>query len=154
MPTAAPIRCRAHVGNALGAWLGGLAISAGLGYTAPLYVGAAIVTLGLEAETFADQGTERRVVAAVSRIAPIATLRAYPETGHPAAASETSGSRLTCGSRSAITNSVRPIPKPPSASATDPAGVPRDPPSWWMFTRTSWVSAVAPDKVPPPPGAC
>ncbi|RKN45991.1 MFS transporter [Streptomyces hoynatensis] len=36
-----------NVGNALGAWLGGLAIGAGLGYTAPLYVGAALVTLGL-----------------------------------------------------------------------------------------------------------
>ncbi|MFC4470054.1 MFS transporter [Streptomyces xiangluensis] len=31
-----------NVGNALGAWLGGLAISAGFGYTAPLYVGAGI----------------------------------------------------------------------------------------------------------------
>ncbi|WP_425842000.1 MFS transporter [Streptomyces fractus] len=36
-----------NVGNALGAWLGGLAIGAGLGYTAPLYVGAAIAALGL-----------------------------------------------------------------------------------------------------------
>jgi DHA1 family inner membrane transport protein len=32
-----------NIGNALGAWLGGLAITAGLGYTAPLYVGAGIV---------------------------------------------------------------------------------------------------------------
>ncbi|MGR6968351.1 MFS transporter [Streptomyces cynarae] len=32
-----------NIGNALGAWAGGLAITAGLGYTAPLYVGAAIV---------------------------------------------------------------------------------------------------------------
>ncbi|TDC78490.1 MFS transporter [Streptomyces hainanensis] len=31
-----------NVGNALGAWLGGLAISAGLGYAAPLHVGAGI----------------------------------------------------------------------------------------------------------------
>ncbi|UUU20169.1 MFS transporter [Streptomyces sp. DSM 40750] len=31
-----------NIGNALGAWLGGLAITAGLGYTAPLYVGAGI----------------------------------------------------------------------------------------------------------------
>ncbi|MYW70499.1 MFS transporter [Streptomyces sp. SID8379] len=31
-----------NVGNALGAWLGGLAISAGYGYRAPLYVGAGI----------------------------------------------------------------------------------------------------------------
>ncbi|MDQ0760414.1 MFS transporter [Streptomyces canus] len=32
-----------NIGNALGAWAGGLAITAGLGYTAPLYVGAGIV---------------------------------------------------------------------------------------------------------------
>ena len=31
-----------NLGNALGAWLGGLAITAGLGYTAPLYIGAGI----------------------------------------------------------------------------------------------------------------
>jgi DHA1 family inner membrane transport protein len=36
-----------NVGIALGAWLGGLAISVGFGYTAPLYVGAVIVLLGL-----------------------------------------------------------------------------------------------------------
>jgi len=50
----APLAAAANVsasnaGNALGAWVGGLAISAGLGYTAPLYAGAAIVTLGLAA---------------------------------------------------------------------------------------------------------
>ncbi len=31
-----------NVGNALGAWLGGLTITAGLGYTSPLWVGAAL----------------------------------------------------------------------------------------------------------------
>jgi DHA1 family inner membrane transport protein len=36
-----------NVGNALGAWLGGLAISAGLGYASPLYVGALIVLASL-----------------------------------------------------------------------------------------------------------
>lgn len=36
-----------NIGNALGAWLGGFAISVGLGYTAPLYVGAAFVLTGL-----------------------------------------------------------------------------------------------------------
>ncbi|WP_405876557.1 MULTISPECIES: hypothetical protein [unclassified Streptomyces] len=36
-----------NIANALGAWLGGFAISVGLGYTAPLYVGAAIVLIGL-----------------------------------------------------------------------------------------------------------
>lgn len=34
-----------NIGNALGAWLGGLAITAGLGYTAPLYVGAGITLI-------------------------------------------------------------------------------------------------------------
>ncbi|MFI6855826.1 MFS transporter [Streptomyces sp. NPDC050416] len=34
-----------NVGNALGAWLGGLAITAGLGYASPLYVGAGIALL-------------------------------------------------------------------------------------------------------------
>ncbi|MES5819892.1 MFS transporter [Streptomyces sp. RG80] len=36
-----------NVGNALGAWLGGLAITAGLGYTAPLYVGAGITVVSV-----------------------------------------------------------------------------------------------------------
>ncbi|MDX3247505.1 MFS transporter [Streptomyces sp. ME18-1-4] len=36
-----------NIGNALGAWLGGLAIAAGLGYTAPLYVGSGIVLVSV-----------------------------------------------------------------------------------------------------------
>lgn len=36
-----------NLGNALGAWLGGLAITAGLGCTAPLYVGAGIVLMSV-----------------------------------------------------------------------------------------------------------
>jgi len=36
-----------NVGNALGAWLGGLAIGAGLGFTSPLWVGAAVTAAGL-----------------------------------------------------------------------------------------------------------
>ncbi|MFK0150571.1 MFS transporter [Streptomyces sp. NPDC090493] len=36
-----------NVGNALGAWLGGLVITAGLGYTAPLYTGAALTLAAL-----------------------------------------------------------------------------------------------------------
>ena len=48
----APLAASANVsasnlGNALGAWLGGLAISAGLGYNSPLYVGSAIVLTAL-----------------------------------------------------------------------------------------------------------
>lgn len=36
-----------NVGNAVGAWLSGLALAAGLGYTSPLWVGAAVTTAGL-----------------------------------------------------------------------------------------------------------
>ncbi|MEU5346794.1 MFS transporter [Streptomyces sp. NPDC020766] len=36
-----------NIGNALGAWLGGLAITAGLGYASPLYVGAGIVLISV-----------------------------------------------------------------------------------------------------------
>lgn len=44
-----------NVGNALGAWLGGLAISAGLGYTAPLYAGAGIVLMSVAVMVVAAQ---------------------------------------------------------------------------------------------------
>lgn len=36
-----------NVGNALGAWLGGLTIAAGLGFTSPLWTGAAMTLVGL-----------------------------------------------------------------------------------------------------------
>ncbi|MGS2614970.1 MFS transporter [Micromonospora sp. LZ34] len=36
-----------NVGNALGAWVGGVTISAGLGYTAPIWAGAAVTLAGL-----------------------------------------------------------------------------------------------------------
>ncbi|MFD1811729.1 MFS transporter [Rhodococcus gannanensis] len=36
-----------NVGNALGAWLGGLAIAAGLGFTAPIWIGAGVTAAGL-----------------------------------------------------------------------------------------------------------
>ncbi|MFI8068974.1 MFS transporter [Streptomyces sp. NPDC086033] len=42
-----------NLGNALGAWAGGLAITAGLGYTAPLYVGAGIVLISVLVMTVA-----------------------------------------------------------------------------------------------------
>lgn len=42
-----------NLGNALGAWLGGLTITAGLGYTAPLYVGAGIVLTSVVVMTVA-----------------------------------------------------------------------------------------------------
>jgi DHA1 family inner membrane transport protein len=42
-----------NVGNALGAWLGGVTITAGLGYTSPIWAGAAITLLGLGVMAFA-----------------------------------------------------------------------------------------------------
>ncbi|QXW01236.1 MFS transporter [Rhodococcus globerulus] len=36
-----------NVGNALGAWLGGLTIAAGLGFTSPIWMGAAVTVAGL-----------------------------------------------------------------------------------------------------------
>lgn len=36
-----------NLGNALGAWLGGVTITAGLGYTSPIWAGAAMTLLGL-----------------------------------------------------------------------------------------------------------
>jgi DHA1 family inner membrane transport protein len=36
-----------NLGNALGAWLGGITIAAGLGYTSPIWAGAALTLLAL-----------------------------------------------------------------------------------------------------------
>ena len=52
-----------NVGNFLGVWVSGLAISAGLGWTSPLWVGAAFATLGLVvllAATAAERRTSAR----------------------------------------------------------------------------------------------
>jgi DHA1 family inner membrane transport protein len=60
-----------NVGNALGAWLGGVTITAGLGYTSPIWAGAAITLLGLGVMAFAaananakQRGAARPVAAA------------------------------------------------------------------------------------------
>ena len=36
-----------NLGNALGAWIGGVTITAGLGYTSPIWAGAGLTLLGL-----------------------------------------------------------------------------------------------------------
>ncbi len=36
-----------NIGNALGAWIGGLTLAAGMGYTSPLWAGAVVTALGL-----------------------------------------------------------------------------------------------------------
>jgi DHA1 family inner membrane transport protein len=47
-----------NVGNALGAWLGGVTITAGLGYTSPIWAGAGITVLGLAVMAFAAAGAK------------------------------------------------------------------------------------------------
>lgn len=49
-----------NVGNALGAWLGGVTITAGLGYTSPIWAGAGMTLLGLAVMAFAVAGARRR----------------------------------------------------------------------------------------------
>jgi DHA1 family inner membrane transport protein len=49
-----------NVGNALGAWLGGLTIAAGLGFTAPIWMGAVLTAGGLGVLVVADRLAERR----------------------------------------------------------------------------------------------
>jgi DHA1 family inner membrane transport protein len=46
-----------NVGNAVGAWAGGLVISAGFGYAAPLFVGAGVVGVGLVVMGVAARGS-------------------------------------------------------------------------------------------------
>ncbi|MEC5192088.1 MULTISPECIES: MFS transporter [unclassified Arthrobacter] len=49
-----------NVGNALGAWMGGVTITAGLGYTSPIWAGAGITLLGLGVMVFAAAAAKRR----------------------------------------------------------------------------------------------
>jgi DHA1 family inner membrane transport protein len=54
-----------NIGNALGAWAGGLAITAGLGYTAPLYAGAlmvltAVAVMAVAARRVSSSGRQRQ----------------------------------------------------------------------------------------------
>ena len=60
-----------NLGNAIGAWLGGLAISGGLGYAAPNWIGALLALSGLAVALFsgaldARSRSDRRVISGVS----------------------------------------------------------------------------------------
>ncbi|GLJ80541.1 MFS transporter [Microbacterium imperiale] len=54
-----------NLGNALGAWIGGLTIAAGLGFTSPLWSGA-LVTVGAVVVMLIAAGTARRQAARVA----------------------------------------------------------------------------------------
>jgi DHA1 family inner membrane transport protein len=49
-----------NVGNALGAWMGGVTITAGLGYTSPIWAGAAMTLLGLGVMALAAANAKRK----------------------------------------------------------------------------------------------
>jgi DHA1 family inner membrane transport protein len=53
-----------NVGNALGAWLGGVTITAGLGYTSPIWAGAGITLLGLAVMIIAAARAKRTAATA------------------------------------------------------------------------------------------
>lgn len=63
-----------NLGNALAAWLGGLTISAGLGYTAPNWVGAALAASGLALAVLAAT-LERRAARTAGAAAASRTVR-------------------------------------------------------------------------------
>jgi DHA1 family inner membrane transport protein len=70
-----------NVGNALGAWLGGVTITAGLGYTSPIWAGAAITLLGLGVMAFAAAQAGRHGEGSTTAVAsaPAGDARAVVE---------------------------------------------------------------------------
>ncbi|WP_332760810.1 MFS transporter [Pseudarthrobacter sp.] len=67
-----------NVGNALGAWLGGVTITAGLGYTSPIWAGAGITLLGLVVMIIAAAGAKRAVRQASANAGPGGRVAAEP----------------------------------------------------------------------------
>ncbi|MFC5826269.1 hypothetical protein [Nonomuraea insulae] len=64
-----------NIGNALGAWLGGLGLGAGLGFVSPLWIGAAITAAGLIVLLGGSLRPRRRVLRSVpdrAETAPVA----------------------------------------------------------------------------------
>lgn len=68
-----------NVGNALGAWIGGVTITAGLGYTSPLWAGAAI-TLGAVVVMVVAGLTARRSRADAVAVAEVPSKETSTET--------------------------------------------------------------------------
>ncbi|MFJ4296212.1 MFS transporter [Curtobacterium sp. NPDC089689] len=64
-----------NLGNALGAWIGGLTIAAGLGYTSPIWAGAAITVVSVALTVVATTAgrRHRRATAAASGTGSVAT---------------------------------------------------------------------------------
>lgn len=60
-----------NVGNALGAWLGGVTIAAGLGYVSPIWAGAGLTALALVLLVVADRGRRSDAPAADAQRAEV-----------------------------------------------------------------------------------
>ncbi|MFD4959060.1 MFS transporter [Microbacterium sp. NPDC058389] len=68
-----------NIGNALGAWAGGVGISAGLGYTAPVWIGAAISAAGFVVMVVAALAARRaRTAVSTPRAAAPVTTSTVP----------------------------------------------------------------------------
>ena len=74
-----------NVGNALGAWLGGVTITAGLGYTSPIWAGVGITLLGLGVMAVAAASAKRHTAAGSASEAP-ASETSVPAAAEPVAA--------------------------------------------------------------------
>ena len=71
-----------NAGNALGAWAGGIGIAAGLGYTAPVWIGAAITAAALVVMVFAMTAARRAASGALATPeAPATTAATGPAAG-------------------------------------------------------------------------
>lgn len=62
-----------NLGNALGAWIGGLTIAAGLGYTSPIWAGAGITVVSVALTAVATTAGRRHATAATGGTGSIAT---------------------------------------------------------------------------------
>lgn len=73
-----------NIGNAVGAWLGGVTIAAGLGFVSPLYVGAALAVVALLVLAPTSLAARRRTSAETTTAtspAPTADVTPQPERG-------------------------------------------------------------------------
>jgi DHA1 family inner membrane transport protein len=93
-----------NVGNALGAWLGGVTITAGLGYTSPIWAGAGITLLGL----LVMAGAAARAKASAHQVSAPGTP-VPGETGAAAVASQSSVETEAAGSVQAEPADVGPV---------------------------------------------
>jgi MFS transporter, DHA1 family, inner membrane transport protein len=94
-----------NVGNALGAWLGGVTITAGLGYTSPIWAGAGITLLGLVVMA----GAAARAKTTARQVPAPDTTAASAAVASPTAASQAGVEPEAAGSVQAEPADVGPV---------------------------------------------